>query len=299
MDEQTQKYIEAYERLEYSAKLHKPMDFQDPLLALTAGKMQGTPLAFEPRIAFRRGEVTVWASSNGSGKSLLTGQIALQFGDIGLRSAILSFEMSPERTLLRMMRQRLDHKPTPEDVEPFLKSINNKITLLNYRGAIHENVVFGAMAVAAQEWQCHHIFIDNLMKVVHGDDDYNAQKDFVEKCTTYARLLGVHVHIIHHTKKLGTEDDEINKFSVKGSGAIIDLVDNAILIQRNRKKERDIEEGRITAGGIADLEEADSVLRVVKQRNGDFEGGIPLWFDPETTAFCPNGNRIPLWVREQ
>jgi hypothetical protein len=39
----------------------------------------------------------------------------------------------------------------------------------------------------------------------------------------------------------------------------------------------------------------DSTLLVAKQRNGDYEGEIPLWFDKYTTAFCPDVSRKPLW----
>lgn len=52
---------------------------------------------------FRPGEVTLYAGSNGGGKSLVTGQIALGLMQQGHKVCIASFEMKPKRTMLRML----------------------------------------------------------------------------------------------------------------------------------------------------------------------------------------------------
>ena len=54
---------------------------------------------------FRPGEVTLYAGSNGGGKSLITGQIALGLIKQKQPICIASFEMKPKRTLYRMLRQ--------------------------------------------------------------------------------------------------------------------------------------------------------------------------------------------------
>ena len=131
------------------------------------------------------------------------------------------------------------------------------------------------------------------MKCVHGEDDYNSQKAFIQSCCDLARYLKVHIHVVHHVRKGQKEEDEIDKFSFKGSSSIIDQADNAILLQRNRRKEKARDENNLTP--IMDAEEADTIMRIVKQRNGDFEGVVPLWFDPKTTAFCKDAGRVPLW----
>ena len=286
-------YEKAYAELEYAAKLHKAGMFEEPLMFLCSGKEYGKPLLFNDGVKFRPGEVTLWCGVNGQGKSLLTGQVALQLGEQGARCAIMSFEMTPPRTILRLMRQRLDHKPCVEDVAPFLAYLDDKMIFLNYTGAIKPEIIIGASIFANRDFGCSHVFIDNLMKVVHGEDDYNAQKDFVQKCTDIARETGLHIHIVHHARKGQSEEDNIDKFSVKGSGAIVDLVDNAILIHRNKKKERLARENGLSPA--EDMDMPDSTLLVAKQRNGDYEGEIPLWFDKYTTAFCPDVSRKPLW----
>ena len=54
---------------------------------------------------FKAGEVTLYAGGNGGGKSLITGQIALGLIKQGEKVCIMSFEMKPKRTLMRMTRQ--------------------------------------------------------------------------------------------------------------------------------------------------------------------------------------------------
>ena len=54
---------------------------------------------------FRPGEVTVYAGSNGGGKSLITGQIAMGLIKQKQRVCVASFEMKPKRSIYRMIRQ--------------------------------------------------------------------------------------------------------------------------------------------------------------------------------------------------
>ena len=143
--------------------------------------------------------------------------------------------------------------------------------------------------VMAKEFGCKHIFIDNLMKVVHAEDDYTGQKEFVQGCCQIARELSVHIHIVHHVRKGGSEKDEIDKFAVRGSSAIVDQIDNLVLIRRNLDKERLAEQRELTP--TEDQDAADSLLRISKQRNGDFMGLVPLWFDKRGAVFCTSAER--------
>ena len=54
---------------------------------------------------YRLGEVTLYAGTNGGGKSLVTGQIALGLIKQKKKVCIASFEMKPTQTLNRMLRQ--------------------------------------------------------------------------------------------------------------------------------------------------------------------------------------------------
>ena len=297
LEESSNVFEEAYRALRYESQIHGASDYVEPVFALVSGDLKGTPCVFEPRLKFRPGEVTVWGGINGHGKSLLTGQLALALMRQGERSCIMSFEMTPPRSILRMMRQMLDHKPTVADVVPFCEEIDKSIAFLNTQGAISPEAVLGAGIVAVQRFKSQHIFIDNLMKCVGGEDDYNGQKAFVQELCDIARVLGCHFHLVHHVRKGKDEFEELSKFSFRGASAVVDQVDNAVIIQRNRAKEKAIEEDGfdMTKDGI----EPDTNLRIVKQRNGDFEGTAPLWFNRFRTAFCLDATRIPVFELTQ
>ena len=293
IEKTTADFEQAYHALASESQLHNATCFAEPVFALIQGSLTGTPCVFEPRLQFRQGEVTIWGGINGHGKSLLTGQLALALLNQGERSSIMSFEMAPARTILRMMRQSIDRRPTVDDVLPFCKRIDRGLLFLNIQGAISTEAVMGAAIVSVQRFKARHIFIDNLMKCVHGEDDYNAQKDFVQQLCDLARVLNCHIHVVHHVRKQNDEFEELNKFSFRGAAAIVDQVDNAVIIQRNRAKEKAIE-----ADGYdmtKDSIEPDTYLRIVKQRNGDHEGTTGLWFNKFRTAFCLDASRIPIF----
>lgn len=290
---QNPQYAQEFDSLDPRYLLKRPTQFEEEFLGILEGQFDGTPCPLCPRLSFRPGEVTLWGGINGHGKSLLTGQIAMQMADKGIKSCICSLEMSGGRTLARQCRQVVGHWPTPTDGINFLQKYDQSLVLMDYRGVIDPKVVLGAAVVAARDFLCEHIFVDNLMKCVAGEDDYNGQKRFVQSLCSIASQLGVHIHLVHHVRKGDKESDEIGKFSFRGTGAITDQVDNVVTIQRNRTKEAKRQDGTLTT--VDDQAEGDSILGVCKQRNGDFEGRQSLWFNAKAAAFCVDSNRITPW----
>lgn len=243
--------------------------------------------------AFRPGEVTLWGGVNGQGKSLMSGQAMLSLMAQNERVCIASFEMKPRRTLERMVRQFSGQRPPEEwmrdpeilatfkDVyEQFSAYASKLLWLYDQQGTVHTETILGVMRYAAYELKCRHFVVDSLMKCVKGEDDYNGQKDFVDRVTALARDTGMHVHLVHHIRKLGSETDMPGKTDVKGSGSITDQVDNVLLVWRNKNKERDR-----AAGKSVDESNQDGMLVCDKQRNGEWEGRIGLWFEPESQQY--------------
>jgi twinkle protein len=134
-----------------------------------------------------------------------------------------------------------------------------------------------------------HIFIDSLMKCVSGEDDYNAQKGFVDQLTAVARDHGVHIHLIHHIRKLQSEEVQPNKNDIKGSGAIADQVDNVLLVWRNKKKEHQARQG-----SAVDISAPDAMLMCEKQRNGESEDWFGLWYHAASQQFVESYDAVPM-----
>ena len=249
--------------------------------------------------AFRPGEVTVYAGGNGGGKSMITGMIALGLIKQNQRVMIASFEMKPKRTLYRMLRQFTGENPDApryQGKEAYIQGIldrfqmfaYNKLWLYDQQGTVTSQQVIAVTRYSAVELGCQHIFIDSLMKCVSGEDDYNAQKMFVDELTSLARDHNVHIHLVHHIRKLANEELKPSKSDLKGSGSISDQVDNVLLIWRNKKKEHDAQLGPV------DKLTPDAMMMCEKQRNGESEDWYSFWFERASQQFVEYADSVPM-----
>lgn len=239
--------------------------------------------------SFRPGEVTVYAGQNGSGKSMITTMIALQLIAQKRNVLIASFEMKPTTTLQRMVRQFSGSQClSVDDYQRFANWAENKLWFYDRQGEASREQVVGVGNYAARELKMQDFFIDSLMKCVRGEDDYNAQKDFVSDCTNLARDTNLHVHLVHHIRKGQTDEAMPQKVDLKGSGSIADQVDNVFMVWRNKKKERLQEAGQPT-----DMDEPDAMLLCEKQRNGEHEPRLRLWYDRKSQQFLEKAGANP------
>lgn len=250
--------------------------------------------------AFRRGEVTVYAGSNGGGKSLVTGQVAMGLIRQNQKVCIASFEMKPKRSIYRMVRQfsgeNID-RPKYMDkakyigglLDRFREFSNNRLWFYDQQGTTNAQQVIAMARYCAVELGITHVFIDSLMKCVPSEDDYNAQKFFVDELTSLARDHNIHVHLVHHIRKLTSEEIAPNKNDIKGTGSIADQVDNVLMVWRNKKKEHDSELGK-----SVDPMTADAMLMCEKQRNGENEKWYKLWFHKDSHQFLDSFDGLPM-----
>ena len=254
-------------------------------------------------IQFRPGEVTIWGGPNGSGKSMVTGQVALSLAAQNEKVCIASFEMKPTKTLERMGRQfttfsltdqymqdETIRKLTADHYGEFRDWTDSRLWIYDQQGTVQWKQVCAVARYCAKELGITHFFIDNLMKCVAGEDDYNGQKAFIDELCSIARDENMHIHIIHHIKKPASDDQKPSKYDFKGTGAITDQLDNVIAVWRNKKKERARQDGK-----ALDEREPDSMLIVDKQRNGEgWEGNIGLWYHPQSQQFLPDALAEPM-----
>ena len=248
-------------------------------------------------IRFRRSEVTLWQGINGHGKSELLGQACIGFANQGEPVCIASFEMKPQATLKRMLRQTaMNGRPSVQAVDRLIEWSRDKLWLYDQQGTVKPAMLYAVARYCADRLKVRHLVIDSLMKCVRGEDDYNGQKDFVDMLCTLARDLGMHIHLVHHAKKGENEDMVPGKFSAKGSGAIVDQVDQMLTVWRNKKKER-IAEAELRKDGelSADtLDTPDALLICDKNRHGEWEGRIQLWRHADSLQFTGDKRRQPL-----
>lgn len=242
------------------------------------------------RWALRPGELTVWAGINGHGKSALTGQVALDLVTKRQRVCMASMEMKPATTLYRMTRQGLGTAhPDPDRVRQFHEAMDFLLWFYDQRGTVGWRTIIALGNFIAQKAGVKHLFIDSLLKLGIDTDDYNTQKQCINELSALAHDTGLHIHLIHHARKSNGEDHPLDKFSIKGAGEIMDLADNGVLVWRNKRKEREAE--KIDPKRDV-LYEPDVMLNVCKQRDGEWEGVIGLYFDRGSMQFVENYNSV-------
>jgi twinkle protein len=240
---------------------------------------------------FRLGEVTLYAGGNGGGKSLITGQIALHLIKQKRKCVIASFEMKPTSTIHRMLRQfagEFIDDPLTNDREKYIKGLTQRFNqfagehlyIYDQQGSTTPNQTIAMARYCAVELGIEHIFIDSLMKVCNAEDNFNEQKYFVDELTALARDHNVHVHLIHHIRKLQSEEVQPGKYDIKGTGAITDQVDNVFLMWRNKQKEN-----RKRNGEKYEEDLPDAYLMCEKQRNGEAQEMYGLYYHQSSQQF--------------
>lgn len=239
--------------------------------------MIGAALSFpllRSKLRFRPHEVTIWAGFSGHGKSLLLGQAVIGFAMQGEPTCIASMEMRPVVTLARMSRQACCSSQPDEDfLRGFCEAIDAGLFLYDHQGMLEYQKLVAVIRYAAEVKKCRHFVVDSLMKCGIGEDDYNGQKRFLDMLCTVARDTGIHVHLVAHSRKQKDEMQPPGKHDIRGGASISDQADNVLIVWRNRVKESAIEAGQPAH------HDHDALLLCQKQRNGEWEGSLPLWFD--------------------
>lgn len=242
-------------------------------------------------LEFRPGEVTVWGGFNNSGKSLLQGQVAMTIASHGERVCIASFEMKPKKTLHRMLRQACWKRiPDAEDVARFFDWSRQKLWLYDQQGTVKPEQIVAVIRYCAREIGIKHVCVDSLMKCVRGEDDYNGQKNMVDELTAIARDEDIHIHLVHHMRKGEGDEKMPTRSDLRGSASISDQVDNVLILWRNKPKERQIQDGvervRDSDGKEVSIHQLpDAILICDKQRNGDWQESVRLWYHKDSTQF--------------
>lgn len=238
-------------------------------------------------------EMTVWAGPNGQGKSMMTTQFALDLCMQGETVCIASVEMRPRKTFERMAAQAFGSSElTPNFSDEFMDWTDGKIWVYDHVGSVDPKEMIGVVRYAATELGIKHFIIDNLQKCIAKEDDYNGQKAFCDQLFSIAQDTGIHVHLVHHTRKV---DGSPSKVDVKGASSITDLVDNVFLVYKNLPKEAAME-GKVQMKPVDRDKislEPDVYLEIAKQRHGEYEGIFGFWKSHECPQFLENRGSQP------
>lgn len=252
--------------------------------------------------SFRDSELTLVNGVNGHGKTEVVGHMALEAMAQGVRCCVASLEIKPGKLLQRLTRQALCIKTPPRnEIDLAFDWYNDRLWLFNVTGTAKSDRLLEIFAYARKRYGIQLFVIDSLMKCGVGEDDYNGQKEFVDRLCDFKNKNSCHIILVTHSRKADSEDKPTGKMDVKGTGAITDLADNLFIIWRNKLRERALQ--KQTEQGPQALDEKEqkylalpaSILSLEKQRNGEgWEGQQPLWLEPRSHQFMQAEGESPL-----
>lgn len=237
----------------------------------------------------RHGELYVITSGSGMGKSTLLRELEYFFGvSKGETCGVVALEESTAKTGLELMsiflNRRLIISVDPDSVsKEELKSAfdatigNGKFFLYDHFGSLDSGNLLSKLRYMIVALGCKRIFLDHISIVVSGMDnsDDGGERKAIDKLMTNLRSLveetGCTMYVVSHLKrpdKKGHEEGaQVSLSQLRGSGAIAQLADMVIGLERNQQ------------GDNPNV----MTIRVLKNRFSGLTGiGGYLYYDPET-----------------
>lgn len=275
--------------------LRKPTDFTDEVLHLfwpKEGAHVGyrTPYGYlSERLLFRPAEMTLWSGASGAGKSQILSDCAVDWIKQGSRICISSLEMKGAMTLKRMCKQvgGVD-RPAEDYIGASLQWLEAGLLVYDKIGKAGVDALIEIFSYARAKYGCDQAIVDSLMRIGIASDDYSGQEKAVFKLVEWAISNNVHLHVVAHSRKGGAQAGAPETEDVKGAMEIGANAFNILTVWRNRDLEGEIDKlnPEDNSEGARELRRKPGViLNVAKQRNGDFEGKVGLWFDKNTYRY--------------
>ncbi len=251
------------------------------------------------KLRFRPGELTLWTGATGAGKSQVLSHALVSMGEQGARICIASLEMLPVQLLKRAVKQAGN---VDRPAEPYIRTVmgwlDEWLWVFGQVGKAGVARILECFEYARSRYGCDVFVIDSLMRLGVGADDYEGQEKAVFDLVSWAVEKGVHVHLVAHARKENRSNGAAHTIpdseEVKGTSEIASNAANILGVWRNRKLEDELRQATEAAArgdASAELKLQDLadkppvVLNVAKQRNGDFEGKVGLWFSLETYQY--------------
>lgn len=203
----------------------------------------------------RHGELYVFTSGSGMGKSTILRELEYYFGVVrGELCGIVALEESTRKTGLELMSIHLNKRLilNPEGADEsergkaFNETIGNgKFYLYDHFGSLDSSNLLSKLRYMIVSLGCKRIFLDHISIVVSGmdTDEDGGERKAIDKLMTNLRSLveetGATMFVVSHLKrpdKKGHEEGaQVSLSQLRGSGAIAQLSDMVIGLERNQQ----------------------------------------------------------------
>lgn len=245
---------------------------------------------------FALGEMSVWSGGNGSGKSTVLNQIAIESILQGYNTLIFSGELKDSRLLkwfnLQLCgKKNLSYNETtdtlyPKDPETTMKITNNKLFI--YDNEIGNNIktILQAIKEAVKQKHVKMVILDNLMSMnlsSYGGDKYEVQTSFVTDLSNLAKKLNIHIHFVCHPRK---STNFLRKYDISGTADLTNIADNVFIVHRVSNDFKNQIKDMYKRKSDDELFSYDNVIEICKNREqGVQDLFIGQYFEVDTKRF--------------
>ncbi len=266
--------------------LRKASEFTDSVIELFWPE-PGTHLGYRTpygklgnHLLFRPAEVTLWSGASGAGKSQILADCTVDWVEQGARVCEASFEMKPVMNLKRKCKQAVGvDRPSEPAIRSAMQFLDQGLLIYERIGKADIETLLSIFSFARAKYGCDTYIIDSLMRLGIESDDYNGQEKAIFRLVDWTLANNVHTHLVAHARK-GDKDRGVPETEdIKGAMEIGANAFNIVSIWRNRKLEDDIKSEKDEAVKRELMQKPGVIMNIAKQRNGDFEGKVSLWFD--------------------
>lgn len=284
--------------------LRQPSDFADKVIHLfwpAAEDHVGYTMPhgrLSEKLHFRPGEVTLWSGASGDGKSQIISDCIPHWVKLGSRICLSSLEMSGEQSMRRMLKQLYGvDRPTARAISTGLAWLDQGLLVYDKIGKAGIEGLLDIFSYARAKYGCDQFVIDSLMRLGVAQDDYNGLEKLVFQIVDWTIANRVHMHLVAHARKGDKDRGSPGTEDIKGPMEIGANAFNILSVWRNRKLDDHIKAEKDDARRAELAQKPTVIVNVAKQRNGDFEGKVGLWFDQESYRYHATSDRT-FWDRQ-
>ena len=254
---------------------------------------------------FDKPSLSVWSGNNGSAKSTLLNQIALNAVNRGFVVAIYTGELRSQRMkrwiILQAAGKRFNIKSNYNEYDYYTPNIiRDKIVtwlgdkLFNYNTKYSHDisVICKEIEKIVIEKHVDMVIMDNLSSLDIEDLDSSLneqQKAAIKMVLRMTEKLGIVCHLVVHPKK---NENFLRKNDVSGTKSITDLADNVFFVHRWNQDTQKAAKEFLTTKVYNDLVNSgtSNIVEVIKHREfGEAVGHIyKLFYEPESRRLKNN-----------
>lgn len=248
---------------------------------------------------FDKPSLTIWSGNNGSAKSTLLNQIALNAVNKGFKVAIYSGELRGKRMkrwlVMQAAGKQYNKKSTYNDYDYYTpNNIRDRVVewlkgkLYNYNTKYSHNIeqVCAEIEKIVKEQHIDMLIADNLssLDIDELEGGINEQqKAAIKMLLRLTDKLEIATHLVIHPKK---SESFLRKNDVSGAKTLTDLADNVFFVHRWNQDTQNAAKEFLLPSVYSDLNNsgATNVVEVIKHREfGEAEGHIyKLYYEPES-----------------